>query len=153
VEKLRSSLHFIGGAGRAGPSRSEGVGGGRGGGVVAGASTSGAKGLARHTVFVDSAAEAKAFDPAVYFDTPSELLSRTFNRYPTSLLFRGGRRVRSLLGLCISPWPARHECPPAARHITHRQLHHRRFAGRGRHSWRTRLRFSCLRQGGQPTSS
>lgn len=35
---------------------------------------------ARHTVFVEDEAEAKAFDPEAHFDTPGELLGRTFNR-------------------------------------------------------------------------
>jgi hypothetical protein len=34
----------------------------------------------KHTVFVDSAAEAAAFKPAQYFDTPAELLGRSYNR-------------------------------------------------------------------------
>ncbi|KAF8072886.1 Utp11 [Scenedesmus sp. PABB004] len=51
AERLRASLHFIGAAAPA-----------------------------RHTVFVDSAAEAAAFEPAEFFDTPAELLGRTYNR-------------------------------------------------------------------------
>jgi hypothetical protein len=39
-----------------------------------------APGASKHTVFVDSAAEAAAFQPAAYFDTPPELLGRAFNR-------------------------------------------------------------------------
>ena len=34
----------------------------------------------RHTVFVEDEKEAAAFDPAAHFDTPAELLGRTFNR-------------------------------------------------------------------------
>lgn len=34
----------------------------------------------RHTVFVDSDAEARSFSAEAYFDTPAELLGRTFNR-------------------------------------------------------------------------
>lgn len=33
-----------------------------------------------HTVFVDDEELAQAFDPAAYFDTPAELLGRTYNR-------------------------------------------------------------------------
>ncbi|KAK9846505.1 hypothetical protein WJX81_005518 [Elliptochloris bilobata] len=51
VERLRGALHFIG-----------------------------APVQARHTVFVDSEAEAAAFAPEAFFDTPTELLGRTFNR-------------------------------------------------------------------------
>lgn len=35
---------------------------------------------AKHTVFVDSAAEAAKFKPSEYFDTPAELLGRAYNR-------------------------------------------------------------------------
>ena len=34
----------------------------------------------KHTVFVDDAAEARAFRPEAYFGTPAELLGRTHNR-------------------------------------------------------------------------
>jgi U3 small nucleolar RNA-associated protein 11 len=34
----------------------------------------------KHTVFVDSVAEAKSFKPEEYFQTPVELLNRSFNR-------------------------------------------------------------------------
>jgi U3 small nucleolar RNA-associated protein 11 len=34
----------------------------------------------RHVVFVDDAAAARGFDPAVHFDTPAALLGRAFNR-------------------------------------------------------------------------
>ncbi|KNC97930.1 rRNA-processing protein UTP11 [Spizellomyces punctatus DAOM BR117] len=40
----------------------------------------------RHTIFVDDEAEAKAFDPSTYFDTPAELLHRKFNRPTTAML-------------------------------------------------------------------
>lgn len=46
-------------------------------------------GLARprnHTLFVDDEDEAEAFDPAQHFDTPAELLGRTFNRPRTAQL-------------------------------------------------------------------
>lgn len=51
AERLKQSLHFIG----LGPQN-------------------------KHTVFVDSAAEAAKFKPAKFFDTPAELLGRTYNR-------------------------------------------------------------------------
>ena len=57
VERLRGALHFIG-----------------------------APAQARHTVFVDDEAEAAAFRPDAYFDTPAELLGRAFNR-PRRLAF------------------------------------------------------------------
>ncbi|TPX71447.1 hypothetical protein SpCBS45565_g01032 [Spizellomyces sp. 'palustris'] len=41
----------------------------------------------RHTIFVDDGAEAKAFDPSTYFDTPAELLHRKFNR-PTNAMLK-----------------------------------------------------------------
>ena len=34
----------------------------------------------KHVVFVEDKEEAAAFDPALYFDTPAELLDRSFNR-------------------------------------------------------------------------
>lgn len=37
-------------------------------------------GARKHTVFVDDAAEARAFRPEAYFGTPVELLGRTHNR-------------------------------------------------------------------------
>ena len=51
VERLRGTLHFLG-----------------------------APAQARHTVFVDSEAEAAAFMPEDFFDTPAELVGRAFNR-------------------------------------------------------------------------
>lgn len=51
AERLKSSLHFIG----LGQQN-------------------------KHTVFVDSAKEAADFKPAKFFDTPAELLGRTYNR-------------------------------------------------------------------------
>lgn len=53
VERLQSSLHLLGAA----------PPGGR-----------------RHVVFVDNEAAAAQFDPAAHFDTPGELLDRSFNR-------------------------------------------------------------------------
>ncbi len=53
IERLKGSLHFIGAAPKA-PNQ--------------------------HTVFVDSQDEVKGFDPAQYFNTPKELLGRTYNR-------------------------------------------------------------------------
>lgn len=40
----------------------------------------GTTGPQQHTVFVDGAAEAAAWEPAAYFDTDASLLKRTFNR-------------------------------------------------------------------------
>lgn len=60
AERMKSSLHFIGMANQN-----------------------------RHTVFVDEAANAKQFDPADYFDTPAELLDRSYNRPRTSQLQAG----------------------------------------------------------------
>jgi U3 small nucleolar RNA-associated protein 11 len=51
AEKLKESLHFIGMA----PQN-------------------------KHTVYVDSAAEAASFKAAQFFDTPAELLGRAYNR-------------------------------------------------------------------------
>lgn len=51
AERLKQSLHFIGLA----PQN-------------------------KHTVFVGSAKEAAAFKPAKFFDTPAELLGRSYNR-------------------------------------------------------------------------
>mmetsp|Transcript_15380 Transcript_15380/g.46432 ORF Transcript_15380/g.46432 Transcript_15380/m.46432 type:complete len:250 (+) Transcript_15380:51-800(+) len=51
LEKLRRDLHFIG-----------------------------APAASQHTVFVDSPGEVRSFDAAQHFDTPEELLGRTFNR-------------------------------------------------------------------------
>ncbi|TKR78130.1 hypothetical protein L596_018989 [Steinernema carpocapsae] len=39
-----------------------------------------------HTIFVDDDDEAKSFDPATYFDTPKELLGRSFSRPKMSTL-------------------------------------------------------------------
>jgi U3 small nucleolar RNA-associated protein 11 len=46
----------------------------------------GLTGQAKHTVFVDSAEEAAKFSPAEYFDTPAELLDRSYNRPRRSTL-------------------------------------------------------------------
>lgn len=51
VERMKEGLHFIG-----------------------------APRMAKHKVFLDSGAEAAAFDAAEYFDTPRELLGRAYNR-------------------------------------------------------------------------
>lgn len=40
----------------------------------------GAPAQRQHVVFVDGAAEAAGFDPSAHFDTPAELLGRTYNR-------------------------------------------------------------------------
>lgn len=53
VERLRQNLHLLGSA--APPER-------------------------RHIVFVENDQEAETFDPAKHFDTPAELLDRSFNR-------------------------------------------------------------------------
>jgi U3 small nucleolar RNA-associated protein 11 len=75
VEKLKEGLHFIG-----------------------------APAQAKHTVFVDSAPEAASFDPEAYFDTPKELLGRTFNRPrkeqladPTAVVLPTDRKSRAAL--------------------------------------------------------
>lgn len=57
AERLKESLHFIG----------------------LGAQN-------KHTVFVDSAKEAAHFKPAKFFDTPAELLGRSYNRPRNSQL-------------------------------------------------------------------
>ena len=54
MKRLKTSLHLIG---------LEPKGGGR-----------------KHTVFVDSLAEARAFRPEEYFGTPKDLLDRAHNR-------------------------------------------------------------------------
>lgn len=79
IERLRASLHFVG--------ATDGLGGedydddgdeSDGGGVGLG----GGRPLkrARHTVFVDSPAEAAAFSAEDFFDTPGQLLGRAHNR-------------------------------------------------------------------------
>lgn len=40
----------------------------------------------KHTVFVDSEQDVASFDPSQHFDTPAELLDRTYNRPRTSQL-------------------------------------------------------------------
>lgn len=60
MERLQESLHFIG-----------------------------ATASNQHTVFVDDAAAARDFDAAAHFDTPAELLGRTFNRPRTAQLEAG----------------------------------------------------------------
>jgi hypothetical protein len=87
AERLRSSLHFIGAAQQT-----------------------------KHTVFVGSAAEAKAFKAAEFFDTPAELLDRTFNRPRRAQLASGvavsGGGSSTKADRCVhcccrrrSPWP------------------------------------------------
>ncbi|GLI62103.1 hypothetical protein VaNZ11_004685 [Volvox africanus] len=58
--RLRESLHFIG--------------------ATVAKGDKGSTAVPRHTVFVDNEEEAARFDAAEYFDTPVELLDRTFNR-------------------------------------------------------------------------
>lgn len=41
---------------------------------------------AKHTVFVDSAAEAATFKPSEFFDTPAEFMTRSYNRPRTAQL-------------------------------------------------------------------
>ncbi|GFR47495.1 hypothetical protein Agub_g9224 [Astrephomene gubernaculifera] len=76
--RLRESLHFIG-ATTAAPAAAAPTAGSRKKGGAAPAAAA-APAAPRHTVFVDSAVEAASFDPTEYFDTPAELLDRTFNR-------------------------------------------------------------------------
>ncbi|GIL51073.1 hypothetical protein Vafri_7161 [Volvox africanus] len=58
--RLRESLHFIG--------------------ATVAKGDKGSTAVPRHTVFVDNEEEATRFNAAEYFDTPAELLDRTFNR-------------------------------------------------------------------------
>ena len=48
------------------------------------------EGMRKHTVFVDSAAEARAFRPEEYFETPAELLGRAHNRPREGQLLEDG---------------------------------------------------------------
>lgn len=57
IEKLSAELHFIGA-----PSQN------------------------KHIVFTDSKSEAKHFSPSEYFETPEELVNRSFNRPKTHQL-------------------------------------------------------------------
>jgi len=57
----------------------------------------------KHTVFMETAAEAREFDAAKHFDTPEELLGRTFNRPrtaqlsdPLAVLLPPGKKVAAL---------------------------------------------------------
>jgi U3 small nucleolar RNA-associated protein 11 len=85
IERLRASLHFVG--------ATDGLGGGGSGDDDddqddeddeddGGGGGLGRRPLkrARHTVFVDSPAEAAAFSPEAFFDTPGQLLGRAHNR-------------------------------------------------------------------------
>ncbi|EFJ49796.1 hypothetical protein VOLCADRAFT_89620 [Volvox carteri f. nagariensis] len=74
--RLRESLHFIG-VTAAQPAAAAAK---RGSNGSAGPAAAAAGPAPRHTVFVDSEEEAARFNPAEYFDTPAELLDRTFNR-------------------------------------------------------------------------
>lgn len=67
VEKLQQRLHFLGGASQS-----------------------------RHTVFIDNEAELEGFSAAAHFDTPEELLDRTFNR-PRQEQLRGDENAVPLL--------------------------------------------------------
>ena len=64
AERLKESLHFIG--------------------------APGARSGAKHTVFVDDEEEERSFDAAAYFDTPAELLDRSFNRPRREQLAQAG---------------------------------------------------------------
>ena len=55
----------------------------------------------RHVVFVDDEDQARSFDPEKHFDTPAELLDRTYNRPRTSQL-EEGRVVVAGRGLPVS---------------------------------------------------
>lgn len=52
----------------------------------------------RHTIFVDSESEMESFDPSKHFDTPVELLDRTFNRPRMSQLARENLVVSAVQG-------------------------------------------------------
>ncbi|KAG2436623.1 hypothetical protein HYH02_011558 [Chlamydomonas schloesseri] len=87
AKRLRESLHFIGvtntsvaAAAAAATATATATGPKKGGAASAAAAAAAAAAPQRHTVFVDSEREAREFDPAKYFDTPAELLDRTFNR-------------------------------------------------------------------------
>ncbi|GIL75178.1 hypothetical protein Vretimale_7877 [Volvox reticuliferus] len=77
--RLQESLHFIGATAAKNDK----------GGTSAAA-------VPRHTVFVDDEAEAARFDAAEYFDTPVELLDRTFNR-PRSTQLADRRAVLGII--------------------------------------------------------
>eukprot|EP00200_Dunaliella_tertiolecta_P001595 CAMPEP_0202353388 /NCGR_PEP_ID=MMETSP1126-20121109/9171_1 /ASSEMBLY_ACC=CAM_ASM_000457 /TAXON_ID=3047 /ORGANISM="Dunaliella tertiolecta, Strain CCMP1320" /LENGTH=258 /DNA_ID=CAMNT_0048945731 /DNA_START=68 /DNA_END=841 /DNA_ORIENTATION=+ len=58
----------------------------------------------KHKVFVDSAKEARTFDPSQYFETPKELLNRQFNRPkvdalkdPNSVVLAEGPKAKKML--------------------------------------------------------
>ena len=81
LERMRDGLHMLK---TAGPGRAvRGVDG-----YEAGAS-GGSQHEKQHTIFVDSDDEVETFDPAQHFDTPAELLGRSFNRPRTSQLASG----------------------------------------------------------------
>ena len=50
----------------------------------------------QHTVFVDSPAAARSFSAAEHFDTPEELLGRSFNR-PRQAQLDAGDKLMALL--------------------------------------------------------
>lgn len=69
----------------------------------------------QHTVFVEDEDEAKTFDPAQYFDTPAELLDRSFNRPRAAQLAdpaavsagADAPRVAARMERCGRPWRGR----------------------------------------------
>lgn len=60
-----------------------------------------------HTVFVDSESELESFDPSKHFDTPADLLDRTFNRPRTNQLANESLIVSSLQGESLGKAAAR----------------------------------------------
>lgn len=85
AQRLKESLHFIGVTNTsvsAAATAAVAAKPGKKGAAAAASAAAAAPGPQpqRHTVFVDSAQEAREFDAAKYFDTPAELLDRTFNR-------------------------------------------------------------------------
>jgi U3 small nucleolar RNA-associated protein 11 len=74
IERMRASLHFIG--------ATDGLGGGEDDEDESDDEGDGGRPLkrARHTVFVDSPAEAAAFSAEEFFDTPGQLIGRAHNR-------------------------------------------------------------------------
>ncbi len=86
VERLKESLHFIGVSAAAAPSAKRRRDDDDDDDDDDDAPPQQGAGKRRHVVFVDSASEVRAFDPAAHFDTPKELLGRAFNRPRTAQL-------------------------------------------------------------------
>ncbi|KAG2443767.1 hypothetical protein HXX76_002111 [Chlamydomonas incerta] len=86
AERLKQSLHFIGvtnasvSAAAAAATAAAAAPRKKGGAAAPAPAPAAAPQRQRHTVFVDSEQAAREFDAAQYFDTPAELLDRTFNR-------------------------------------------------------------------------